>query len=52
MRALYDLEPTPPSSLAERMGMTEGVISKLGERLVAKRLVERAESQQDKRAHS
>jgi len=52
MRALYDLEPTPPSVLAERMGMTKGAISKLAERLVAKGLVERAESQQDKRAHS
>ncbi|MCX5496376.1 MarR family winged helix-turn-helix transcriptional regulator [Kaistia dalseonensis] len=52
MRALYDCEPTPPSVLAERMGMTKGAISKLGERLVAKGLVERAESQQDKRAHS
>ena len=52
MRALYDLEPTPPSVLAERMGMTKGAISKLAERLVAKGLVERAESQQDRRAHS
>ena len=51
MRALYDLEPTPPSVLAERMGMTKGAISKLAERLVAKGLVERAENQQDKRAH-
>lgn len=51
MRALYDLEPTPPSVLAERMGMTKGAISKLSERLVAKGLVERAESRQDKRAH-
>ncbi len=52
MRALYDLEPSSPSVLAERMGMTKGAISKLAERLVAKGLIERAESQQDKRAHS
>ncbi|MCX7306092.1 MAG: MarR family transcriptional regulator [Hyphomicrobiales bacterium] len=52
MRALYDLEPTPPSVLAERMGMTKGAISKLSERLVAKGLVKRAQSRQDKRAHS
>jgi DNA-binding MarR family transcriptional regulator len=52
MRALYDLEPTSPSILAEKMGMTKGAISKLAERLVAKGLVERAESHQDKRAHS
>lgn len=52
MRALYDVAPTPPSILAERMGMTKGAISKLAERLVAKGLVERTENQQDKRAHS
>lgn len=51
MRALYDLEPMSPSVLAEKMGMTKGAISKLAERLVAKGLVERAESQEDKRAH-
>lgn len=51
MRALYDLEPAPPSVLAERMGMTKGAISKLAERLGAKGLVERAQSQEDKRAH-
>ena len=32
--------------------MTKGAISKLGERLIAKGLVARAESQEDKRAHS
>lgn len=52
MRTLYDFEPTSPSVLAERMGMTKGAISKLAERLVAKALVERAESRDDKRAHS
>jgi DNA-binding MarR family transcriptional regulator len=52
MRALHDLEPTPPSVLAESMGMTKGAISKLAERLVAKGLVVRAESREDRRAHS
>jgi DNA-binding MarR family transcriptional regulator len=52
MRALYDMEPTPPSALAGTMGMTKGAISKLAERLVGKGLVKRAESQEDKRAHS
>lgn len=51
MRALYDLAPTAPSVLAERMGMTKGAISKLAERLVAKGLVERTENADDKRAH-
>lgn len=52
MRALYALEPTPPSVLAERMGMTKGAISKLAERLTAKGLVARKESRNDKRAHN
>ncbi|MBW9113322.1 MarR family transcriptional regulator [Rhizobium cauense] len=52
MRTLYDLEPTPPSVLAENMGMTKGAISKLAERLVAKGLVKKTESQEDRRAHS
>ena len=52
MRALYEREPTPPSVLAERMGMTKGAISKLAERLTAKGLVAREESPDDKRAHS
>jgi DNA-binding MarR family transcriptional regulator len=52
MRALYDCEPTPPSVLAVRMGMTKGAISKLAERLAAKGLVAREESPDDKRAHS
>jgi hypothetical protein len=29
MRALYDLEPTPPSVLAERMDMTKGLSANL-----------------------
>lgn len=52
MRALYDLQPTPPSVLAESMGMTKGAISKLADRLAAKGLIERMESQKDRRAHS
>jgi DNA-binding MarR family transcriptional regulator len=51
MRTLDDLEPTSPSVLAESMGMTRGAISKLAERLVAKGLVERTDSREDKRAH-
>lgn len=52
LRTLHDLEPTPPSVLAETMGMTRGAISKLAERLVAKGLVEKTDSQEDRRAHS
>lgn len=52
MRALYDRDPTPPSVLADRMGMTKGAISKLADRLLAKGLIERTESPHDRRAHS
>ena len=41
-----------PSVLATKMGMTRGAISKLAERLIAKRLVERRENPADKRGHS
>jgi DNA-binding MarR family transcriptional regulator len=52
MRSLYDSEPTPPSVLAKKMAMTKGAISKLAERLMAKGLVEKTESQEDRRAHN
>lgn len=52
MRALYDLEPTSPSVLAERMGMTKGAISKLAERLTRKKLVVREGSRDDRRGQS
>lgn len=52
MRALYNRDPTPPSVLANSMGMTKGAISKLADRLLAKGLIERTESASDKRAHS
>ncbi|BAM87285.1 putative transcriptional regulator [Bradyrhizobium oligotrophicum S58] len=51
MRALYEQPPTPPSVLAERMGLTRGAISKLADRLLAKGLIARTEDPQDKRAH-
>ena len=51
MRALADFQPTSPSALSETMGMTKGAISKLAERLVAKGLVARESSKDDKRAH-
>lgn len=52
MRTLYDLSATPPSVLAERMRVTKGAISKLSDRLIAKGLVDRVQSAQDKRAHT
>ncbi|WP_151718595.1 MarR family winged helix-turn-helix transcriptional regulator [Gemmobacter serpentinus] len=44
MRVLFDEDGTAPTLLASRMGMTRGAISKLADRLVAKRLVARAET--------
>jgi DNA-binding MarR family transcriptional regulator len=49
MRALFDDEGMAPTALADKMGMTRGAISKLADRLAAKRLVVRAESETDKR---
>jgi DNA-binding MarR family transcriptional regulator len=51
MRALYDMDAVAPSLLAEKMGMTKGAISKLADRLLAKGLVVRTESRQDRRTH-
>ncbi|CAH1658091.1 MULTISPECIES: MarR family transcriptional regulator [unclassified Chelatococcus] len=52
MRALYGREPTPPSRLAEAMGMTKGAITKLADRLIAKSLVTRAANANDGRAQT
>lgn len=51
LRMLYDQDTIAPSRLAERLGMTRGAISKLAVRLIDKRLVARAESATDERAH-
>lgn len=41
LRMLYEAGPIAPSSLADRMGMTKGAITKLADRLVQKDLVAR-----------
>jgi DNA-binding MarR family transcriptional regulator len=51
LRTLHDLDPIPPSQLAERLGMTRGAISKLADRLAAKDLVQRFADPEDGRAH-
>jgi DNA-binding MarR family transcriptional regulator len=48
MRELYDKE-TMPSALAERLGMTRGAISKLADRLAAKKMITRKASKEDRR---
>jgi DNA-binding MarR family transcriptional regulator len=52
LRALYGKEPTPPSRLADEMGMTRGAITKLADRLIAKSLVVREASENDGRAQT
>lgn len=52
LRSLYQCDPTSPSDLARKMGLSKGAISKLADRLIAKRLIERAENPHDRRGHS
>jgi MarR family transcriptional regulator, lower aerobic nicotinate degradation pathway regulator len=52
LRQLLALGEVPPSRLAEEMGMTRGGVSKLVERLYAKKLVSRAAGGDDKRFQS
>jgi DNA-binding MarR family transcriptional regulator len=49
LRELYDAAQ-PPSLLAQKMGLTRGAITKLADRLLARKLVARASSAQDGRA--
>lgn len=52
MRTLYGKEPTPPSRLADDMGMSRGAITKLADRLIAKSLIMREASANDGRAQT
>lgn len=52
MRALYAKQPTPPSLVADEMGMTRGAITKLADRLIAKSLIVRKASTDDGRAQT
>ena len=52
LRALYGEAPVAPSQLAGQMGMTRGAISKLADRLIAKALIVRTDSEDDGRAHT
>jgi len=51
LRELYDRDAMP-SALADRIGMTRGAISKLAERLIAKRLISRKASAEDRRSQT
>jgi DNA-binding MarR family transcriptional regulator len=52
MRTLHGKEPTPPSQIAEEMGMSRGAITRLADRLIAKALLVRIASTQDGRAQT
>lgn len=49
LRELFDSDDVAPSVLADRLGMTRGAISKLADRLIAKDLIERTASTEDRR---
>ncbi len=51
LRELYD-RAQPPSVLAESLGMTRGAVTKLADRLAARRLLRREASAADGRAQS
>lgn len=50
LRALFDQPPARPSEVAERVGLTRGAVSKLVDRLVAKRLMTCEADEHDRRA--
>jgi DNA-binding MarR family transcriptional regulator len=52
MREMFDDEETSPGVLAERIGMTRGGVSKLVDRLLAKKLVSRRGRSDDRRFQS
>jgi DNA-binding MarR family transcriptional regulator len=52
MRVLYGQEPTLPSRLAARMGLTRGGVTKLADRLITKGLIARHASVSDGRAQT
>jgi len=52
MREMFDDEATSPGVLAERIGMTRGGVSKLVDRLVAKKFVTRRDRSDDRRFQS
>jgi DNA-binding MarR family transcriptional regulator len=52
MREMYDDQETSPGVLAERIGITRGGVSKLVDRLAAKKLVTRRERTDDRRFQS
>jgi DNA-binding MarR family transcriptional regulator len=52
LRELFDTDATMPSTLAERLGMTRGAISKLADRLLSKALITRTANADDLRTQT
>ncbi len=52
LRALADEPTTRPARLAERLALTPGAVSKLADRLEAKKLIARTPLPDDRRAHT
>jgi DNA-binding MarR family transcriptional regulator len=52
MRVLYERQPTPPSQLADEMGLSRGAVTKLADRLIAKALLFREASPDDGRSQT
>jgi DNA-binding MarR family transcriptional regulator len=52
MRMLYAQEPTSPSEIADRLGLTRGAVTKLADRLIAKALIIREPKPDDGRAQT
>jgi DNA-binding MarR family transcriptional regulator len=52
LHELYGEKAMAPSTLADRLGLTRGAISKLADRLIQKRLISRENDTKDLRAHT
>ncbi len=52
LRALFSQENVSTSQVAQTLGMTRGAISKLSDRLLAKKLLRRCAHEEDGRAHT
>jgi len=52
MRQLLDVDALAPSRAADGMGMTRGAVTRLADRLIAKKLVKRAADLKDGRAQT
>lgn len=50
LRILFDQEAESPSAIANRLGMTRGAITKVADKLIAKKLIARAADPEDGRA--